>query len=147
MKHAAAFVLASVIGGVGCADSHDSPLEPVTLLAASGQRIAEFAVTVAVTAEMRRQGLGALEPLSPGTGLLLTFPVTGEVCVVNAGIPYAIDALYLDPDGTVITIQRSIPALDEAPRCATGVRSVLEVLAGEAADASPGDRLERALGR
>ena len=84
---------------------------------------------------------GPTPPLGPGQGLLLLFPGTSEVCIENVGVDQAIDAIFVDARGDVIQIERAIPARDERARCVPETRAVLEVLAGAAGGARPGDQL------
>lgn len=133
--------LLSLMSFWACSENHT---RLATVYSPDGDPVAEFIVFEANTAAMRRDGLRVLDPLAPGTGLLLNFPVTGEVCIVNGGVSYAIDAVFIgDPGDVVVAVERGIPALDESARCIDNVHSVLEVRAGEAANVSLGDRLEQ----
>lgn len=98
-------------------------------------------VELAVTAEERMRGLRDRNSLPEDQGLLLVFPVTGEVCVVNDGVPFAIDAVFVDAEGVVTAVERAIPADDPTPRCHPLTRRVLELAAGVAATVGTGDRL------
>lgn len=98
-------------------------------------------VELAVTAEERRQGLRGHVPLGPGEALVLIFPRELEVCVVNSGVQFAIDAVFAAEDGDVLAIEHDIPADDGSARCHEGVRRVVEIAAGQAGLVRPGDRL------
>lgn len=104
--------------------------------------VLDVVADVARTADERRQGLRGQPPLAPGAGLLLDFPVEGEVCLFNDGVSFAIDAVYAAADGQVRAVERGIPAGDAGARCHEGVQQVLEVAAGEAGAVSLGDRLQ-----
>jgi len=96
---------------------------------------------VARTADERRTGLRGHAPLADGEGLLIEMPQPLDICIVNDGVDFAIDAIYAAADGTVIAIERNIPAGDPTARCQSAVRWVLEVNAGAAAPVSTGDHL------
>src|SRR5690606_37801038 len=96
---------------------------------------------IATTELERRQGLAGRTELPPDRGLLLHFPLTGEVCIVNTGVVFDIDAIYADELGTIVAIERGIPAQNSSPRCVEGVRNVLEVNAGVADPFAAGDML------
>lgn len=93
------------------------------------------------TADERMAGLRDRPPLSGDEGLLIVFPLEGEVCLVNDGVGYAIDAVYADDGGTVVAVEHDIPAGDATARCHDATRRVLEVRGGVAAEAAVGDRL------
>jgi len=96
---------------------------------------------VAETEAARRTGLSGRAPLEPSEALLLVFPLQGEVCIVNDGVSFSIDAVYLDDVGTVVAIERDIPAHDGTARCRDGVRYVLETAAGTVGGLEPGDTI------
>jgi uncharacterized membrane protein (UPF0127 family) len=101
-------------------------------------------VDFARTAEARREGLAARAGLDDGRGLLLVFPTEGEVCIENAVVGFAIDALFADAAGQVIAIERGIPARDATSRCHQPVAQVLELAGGVALSVQVGDVLEQA---
>lgn len=108
----------------------------------SGQILLEaHHVELAVTAEERRQGLRGHLPLATGEALVLIFPRELEVCVVNNGVQFAIDAVFAAEDGKILAIEHDIPAADGSARCHQGVRWVVETAAGQAEFVRPGDRL------
>lgn len=117
--------LALLVGG--CANDVVSIGDPVVL---------EVSVRRAETAAERTDGLRA-KTLGPGEGLLLVFPVEDELCITNAGVSQSIDALFIDADGAVTRVARSIAAGDGTVRCARA-QWILEVLAGEAVAVAPG---------
>ncbi len=104
--------------------------------------VVDVAVDVATTAEERMRGLRGRDALADGEGLLIEMPaVLDDVCIVNDGVAFDIDAVYADGDGAVIAVATNIVAGDGTPRCEDGVRHVLEVSAGVAAGVEPGDQL------
>jgi uncharacterized membrane protein (UPF0127 family) len=133
-------VLALLLAGCG-----DAPLR-VRVEAPDGGVALAVTADEAITAAERMAGLAALPPLREGEGLLLEFPVEGEVCLVNEGVAYAIDAVYADSAGRVAAIERAIPPEDSAFHCRPGTRTVLEVLAGAASAVAPDDTMVRSRG-
>lgn len=99
---------------------------------------------LARTAEARREGLAGRDALDEGRGLLLVFPTEVEVCIANAQVGFAIDALFADAAGQVVAIERGIPAGDTASRCHQPVAQVLELADGVALSVQVGDVLEQA---
>lgn len=110
---------------------------------APGGELERFSVQVdlAETAEERERGLADRASLGPHEGLLIRFPVEGEVCIDNGGVDFAIDVVYARGDGGVVAIERQVAAGDRTSRCHAPVREVLEVAAGNAASARVGDTL------
>ena len=104
----------------------------------SGVVTSIFAVTIADTAAERAAGLRDRPALQDNEALWLRFPVTDEICIVNSGVPYDIDVLFVDEDDAVIAIERGVPAEDATARCVMDTRSVVEVVAGAAADVQVG---------
>ncbi|MBT9555447.1 MAG: DUF192 domain-containing protein [Myxococcales bacterium] len=88
-------------------------------------------VDVALSADERRRGLRGREPLEHGEGLLLRFPVEGEVCLVNDGVTAPVDAVFFDDRG-VVTALMTLPENDATARCAMPARDVLELKGGAA---------------
>jgi uncharacterized membrane protein (UPF0127 family) len=101
-----------------------------------------FCVDVATTEAARARGLRGSPPLGEGEGLLLTFEVEGEICIVNDGVPFAIDVAWARTDGFVTAIERA-ESNDPTVRCHPTTRDVLEVRAGALDGITPGARLVR----
>lgn len=93
------------------------------------------------TAAERERGLMGRDPLEPGEGLLLEWPVETELCFFNRGVGFAIDMVFADSMGAIVAVERGVPAGDETLRCHVAMR-VLELAAFEADRFQPGDRLE-----
>lgn len=125
------------IGAVALGSGCDDGCERWAL----GQARLSVCVTRATTADERRRGLVG-RGLDDGEGLLLVFPVEGEVCITNEGVGLAIDALWLDSRGTVTAIERALAAGAPGPWCHAPAAFVMEVRAGTAAAVAPGDRRE-----
>lgn len=95
-------------------------------------------VQVARTAAERRQGLRGRASLGDDEGLWIAFPVEGEVCLVNDGVPFGVDALFVDAASTVTAVASLAP--DQATPVCGLARDVLELAAGRAASVEVGDR-------
>lgn len=134
-----ASLAASLLLVIACADV---PL--LSVRSPDGTLRLRVEVDFARTAEARREGLAARNGLDDGRGLLLVFPTEGEVCIENAPVGFAIDALFADAAGQVIAIERGIPAGDATSRCHQPVAQVLELAGGVALSVQVGDVLEQA---
>jgi uncharacterized membrane protein (UPF0127 family) len=134
-----ASLAASLLLVIACADV---PL--LSVRSPDGTLRLRVEVDFARTAEARREGLAARDGLDDGRGLLLVFPTEGEVCIENAPVGFAIDALFADAAGQVIAIERGIPAGDATSRCHQPVAQVLELAGGVALSVQVGDVLEQA---
>jgi uncharacterized membrane protein (UPF0127 family) len=101
-------------------------------------------VEIADTQPLRTRGLMWRTELPEGMGMLFIFPteVVQSFWMRNTLIP--LDIVYIRPDGTVLSVARNVPALDESGVPAGGiVRWVLELATGRAAELGlqPGDRI------
>ncbi len=90
----------------------------------------------------RAQGLSGHAPLSKDEGLLLDFPVEGEVCIVNGQVSFDIDVVFASAAGAVGAVE-TFSAGDATPRCHAATQQVLEVAAGVASDVQVGDAVVR----
>jgi uncharacterized membrane protein (UPF0127 family) len=119
------------------------PLQPLEIATSKGA--ARFMVEFADTDRTREYGLMCRRALAADRGMLFDFktPVDGAAFWMrNTLIP--LDIIYIKPDGTVLSIARNVPALDESPVPAGGrIRAVLELASGRAAQLGilPGDRI------
>lgn len=119
------------------------PLQPLTLQ--TGRGPVTFQVEFADTELKREYGLMCRRAIASDRGMLFDFkqPVEGVAFWMrNTLIP--LDIVYIRPDGTVLSIARNVPPLDERPVPSGGVvRWVLELRAGRAAEIGllPGDRV------
>ncbi len=93
---------------------------------------------VAGTAAERSRGLIGHASLAAGEALWLEWPSPVEACIHNAGVRFAIDELFVDEHGSVVAIERMVPAQDASSRCHTGVRHVIELPASAAAAVTVG---------
>jgi uncharacterized membrane protein (UPF0127 family) len=119
------------------------PLQPLEIQTTGGR--ARFMVEFADTALTREYGLMCRKTLAPDRGMLFDFkgPVDGAAFWMRNTL-ISLDIIYIRPDGTVLSIARNVPPLDESPVPAGGrIRAVLEIPAGRAAQLGvlPGDRI------
>ena len=101
----------------------------------------ELCAERAETEAERRAGLAGAAPLAEDRALQLVFPVTGEVCLTNAPVSFAIDAAFVAEDGTIVRLERDVAAGDGTPRCEPAVRSMVETTAGVLSVVAAGDRV------
>lgn len=117
-----------VLGFLGC--ETPSPCEvDLEVISHSGAPNLSICASLAQTAEERRRGLQGQAPMAPGEGLLIVFPVEGEVCITNAGVDFAIDAAFVDASRAIVAVE-SYAAQEDRVRCHAPVREVLELLQG-----------------
>jgi len=119
------------------------PLQPLEIATSKGP--AKFMVEFADTEKTREYGLMCRKVMAPDRGMLFDFkgPVDNVAFWMrNTLIP--LDIVYIRPDGTVLSIARNVPPLNENPVPAGGrIRAVLELASGRAAQLGilPGDRI------
>ena len=119
------------------------PLQPLEIATSKGP--AKFMVEFAADDRTREYGLMCRKAVAPDRGMLFDFkqPVDDVAFWMrNTVIP--LDIIYIRPDGTVLSIARNVPPLNETPVPAGGrIRAVLELSAGRAAQLGilPGDRI------
>ena len=119
------------------------PLQPLEIATSKGP--AKFMVEFADTEKTREYGLMCRKVMAPDRGMLFDFkgPVDNVAFWMrNTFIP--LDIVYIRPDGTVLSIARNVPPLNENPVPAGGrIRAVLELASGRAAQLGilPGDRI------
>ncbi len=73
-------------------------------------------------------GLRGRSGLPAGTGLLLVFPIEGDVCITAEGVAFATEVLFARARGEVTAAERF--AADDARVVCAPARVVLEVEAG-----------------
>jgi uncharacterized membrane protein (UPF0127 family) len=123
--------------------SEIKPLQPLEVITSKGA--AKFMVEFADTDRTREYGLMCRKAVAPDRGMLFDFkaPMDGVAFWMrNTLIP--LDIVYIRPDGTVLSIARNVPPLNENPVPAGGrIRAVLELASGRAAQLGilPGDRI------
>jgi len=124
-----------IVLGSACADVPLARVESV-----AGDVRFEVFVDEARTAQERVRGLRD-RTLEPDEGLLIAFPVVGEVCILNAGVDLDIDAIYAGADGRIVAVERGVLAGDAMARCHGDTARVLEIRSGVAAEVVPSDVL------
>lgn len=125
-----------VLLSMSCADETRA-----VIISADGVPVLDVEIERAVTARERQTGLRGHAPLDAHESLLIELPAPTEVCIVNDGVAFAIDAVYLDDLDVVVAVARDIAAADPTPRCEKQIARVLELAAGAAHGVDPGDRL------
>ena len=110
--------------GAGCGEA-GCPDEEVHVRWSGGEL--NVCAAVAQTGAERAAGLSTRPPLGDGEGLVLDFPLEGEVCLVNGGVPYAVDGIHVAEDGRVVGVTCGMPADDPTAHCVQDTRWVLEV--------------------
>jgi uncharacterized membrane protein (UPF0127 family) len=119
------------------------PLQPLTLVTAKGRY--KLRVEFAATERTREYGLMCRKAVAADRGMLFDFKAPMQNIAFwmrNTLIP--LDIVYIRPDGTVLSIAKNVPPLDETPVPAGGtIRGVLELGAGRADQIglSPGDHV------
>ena len=119
------------------------PLQPLVLNTSRGPQ--SFMVEFADTDPTREYGLMCRKQLAADRGMLFDFkrPMQGVAFWMRNTL-ISLDIVYIRPDGTVLSIARNVPPLDESPVPAGGtIRAVLELPAGRAAQIGllPGDKV------
>jgi uncharacterized membrane protein (UPF0127 family) len=96
----------------------------------------EWLVTVATTVEDKSTGLGGLDSIPAGTGMLFVYDVAQAITITTEPMLFDLDIVILDGDLLVTGLHRNVPPGQEID--ATCVY-FLEVNAGEAAGVQLGD--------
>lgn len=125
----------------GCGGGSDSGGVAVRVVGPEGNERLSVTATIAADESSRRRGLAGVASLPRDSALLIVVPRETEVCITNAGVVFAIDVIFAGADGTVIAVEREIPAGATALRCHASVQQVLETNAGVAAAVVAGDRM------
>lgn len=143
-----AAMLPAVVLMTACAqkaplDAAGRPLEPLTVVTASGEH--SFMVEIADNDESRQRGLMFRPPLPDDRGMLFQFPAATEQSFWMRNTPSSLDILYIDPQGRIVSIARHATPYSEAPIPSNGAANgVLELRAGRADEigARPGDQVK-----
>lgn len=137
-----AFAVAGCAGGNAPVDAAGNPLEPLTIVTATGEH--DFMVEIADDDAGRERGLMFREPLPDDRGMLFQFPEAAERGFWMLNTPSSLDIVYLDPQGCIISIAANTTPNTEATYPSGGAANgVLEVRAGRMGEigARPGDRV------
>jgi uncharacterized membrane protein (UPF0127 family) len=136
---------AFAVSGCALADqgAKEPPLEPLTVVSANGEH--RFMVEVADTEEERTRGLMFRESLAADRGMLFKFPDERERSFWMRNTYIALDIVYIDATGSIVSIARDTVPFSEASIPSYGAaKGVLEVNAGTADRLGwqAGDRVE-----
>ncbi|WP_029416159.1 DUF192 domain-containing protein [Brevundimonas bacteroides] len=139
---ALALAVAACAQSSGPVDAAGNPLEPLTIVTASGEH--EFLVEIADDDAERERGLMFRPPLEDDRGMLFQFPDVAERGFWMKDTPSSLDILYVAPDGRIISIARhTTPYSQTIIPSNGGANGVLELRAGRSEEigAQPGDRV------
>ena len=132
--------LTACAAGKQVVDERGRPLEPLSVVTASGEH--SFLVEIADDDTSRARGLMFRPPLEDDRGMLFQFPRAGEQSFWMRNTPSSLDILYIAPDGKIISIAKHTTPYSDAPIPSYGAANgVLELRAGRADEigAKPGD--------
>ena len=135
-------LLAACAGAGAPRDAKGDPLEPLTVTTASGEH--RFMVEIADDDAERQRGLMEREPLPDDRGMLFQFPDVAERAFWMSNTPSALDIIYIDPRGRIVSIAKNATPYSEELIPSNGPASgVLELRAGRADEigARPGDKV------
>lgn len=130
----------SVGGAVGQPPKGFEALEAVT---PTGRT--RFFVEIADNDAERERGLMFRKELAPDRGMLFDFHEPREVAFWMKNTLIPLDIVYIQPNGTVLSIARNTTPMSEAPIPSGGpILGVLELAGGRAQEIGlmPGDRVE-----
>ena len=95
---------------------------------------ARFTVEIADTEAERERGLMGRKTLPPGTGMIFVYPTARRVAFWMHDTPLALDMLFIDDRGQIVTLHENARPYDETPIWSGApVRYVLEIAGGQAA--------------
>lgn len=137
---ALAFLLVGCANSNGPVDEAGNPLEPLTIVTASGEH--QFMVEIADDDAERERGLMFRPPLADDRGMLFQFPDVAERGFWMKDTPSSLDILYIDPAGRIVSIARHTTPYSQVVIPSNGGASgVLELRAGRSEEigAQPGD--------
>lgn len=140
---AVALIVAACAQSNGPVDAAGNPLEPLTIVTASGQH--DFLVEIADDEAERERGLMFRPPLEDDRGMLFQFPDVAERGFWMKDTPSSLDILYIAPDGRIVSIARHTTPYSDGIYPSNGpATGVVELRAGRSEEigAKPGDRVE-----
>lgn len=124
----------------GPTDPYGQPLEPLTVVTASGEH--RFMVEIADEEHERQRGLMHRDPLPDDRGMLFQFPGAAERGFWMKNTPAPLDIIYIAPNGRIVSIAENATPFSEESIPSNGPASgVLELRGGRASEigARPGD--------
>ncbi|EMA66369.1 hypothetical protein C461_12064 [Halorubrum aidingense JCM 13560] len=109
----------------------------------TNESLATVEVRIADGIAKRYVGLSATESIGPDEGMLFVHDEAGEYAYVMRDMAFAIDIVFVAPDGTVTEIHEAEPESRPLTEYRGTGRYVLEVPRGWSArnDVEPGDRI------
>jgi uncharacterized membrane protein (UPF0127 family) len=140
--------LTSACAQNGPVDSAGRPLEPLTVVTATGEH--QFMVEIADDDASRQRGLMFRPPLEDDRGMLFQFPDVAERGFWMRNTPSSLDIIYIDPRGRIVSIARHATPYSEDIIPSNGPASaVLELRAGRAEEigAKAGDQVRHSFFR
>lgn len=140
--------VAACAGAKTVVDERGRPLEPLTIVTASGPH--EFLVEIADDEPSRMRGLMFRPPLPDDRGMLFQFPASGEQSFWMKNTPSSLDIIYIDPRGRIVSIAKHTTPNSETPYPSYGAANgVLELRAGRVDEigAKPGDVIKHSFFR
>ena len=139
----AGLILLAGCAGAGTAQGpNGEPLEPLTVVTATGEH--PFMVEIADDEMERQRGLMHREPLADDRGMLFQFPDVAERGFWMHNTPRSLDIIYIDPYGRIVSIAERVTPNSDAIIPSNGpAMGVLEIRAGRADEigAKAGDRV------
>ena len=139
----AGLILLAGCAGAGTAQGpNGEPLEPLTVVTATGEH--PFMVEIADDEMERQRGLMHREPLADDRGMLFQFPDVAERGFWMHNTPSPLDIIYIDPYGRIVSIAKNAAPNSDAIIPSNGpAMGVLELRAGRADEiaAKPGDKV------
>jgi len=140
--------LASACAPKGPVDAAGQPLEPLSIVTASGEH--KFMVEIADDDAERAGGLMYRPPLEDDRGMLFQFPAATEQSFWMKNTPSSLDIIYIDPQGRIVSIASHATPYSQTPLPSNGAANgVLELRAGRADEigAKPGDQVRHSFFR
>lgn len=140
MIAAIASSMAGCAAGKQAVDERGRPLEPLTVVTATGEH--SFLVEIADDDASRARGLMFRPPLEDDRGMLFQFPRATEQSFWMKNTPSSLDIIYIAPDGRIVSIAKHTTPYSEVPIPSYGAANgVLELRAGRSDEigAKPGD--------
>ena len=135
--------LASACAPKGPVDAAGRPLEPLSIVTASGEH--KFLVEIADDDAERERGLMYRPPLEGDRGMLFQFAAAREQSFWMKNTPSSLDIIYIDPRGRIVSIAKHATPNSDAPIPSNGAANgVLELRAGRTDEigAKPGDQVK-----
>jgi uncharacterized protein len=127
-----------------------APATYETLEVVSSRGAVTFRVEVADTDAEREQGLMWRKSLAPDQGMLFDFKTPRPVAFWMKNTLIPLDMIFIQPDGTILSIAANTVPHDETPVPSGGaVLGVLEIAGGRAAELGllPGDKVRHRIFR